>query len=279
MAAVGDDRKGGRHICIWEIATGLLLAEHSEPHLGVVSPTFSEDGRTLSYVRRLNDRSGEVVAWEYSTRSPQTTHRETRRETEVLHHRPDLGLLAVERRHPVNKRIVIEQRVVGPTGRVRPDLTGLVEPVRMLGGSRDGCLAYSRDGELVAAASVDGTVIVWDATTGRERFRGKVPPESARELAFSPDGRALAVAWGTGPASRVDWWEVSSGHAGEPIRPAFSVQAITFTSDRTLAIGLADGTVRLWGLDPRPPSRQLRHRAEVWDVAFSPDGTTRGIGR
>ena len=273
LAAVGDDRARGRLVCVWDTASGRLLAEQHEPQNGIVSPAFSDDGRTLSYVRRIGDGE-EVVAWEFSTTDPRTISREVRREFEVHHHRPDLGLLAIERRIEAKQRVVIEQRSVGPGTRPRPALTGLPEPVRIPEYSRDACLAYSRDGALVAAVGVDGTVIAWDSTNGRERLRGKVPPESARNIAFSPDGRTVAVAWGNGPASRVDWWDIDTGRAGEPIRPAFAVRAIAFTSDRTLAIGLGDGTVRLWALDPRPPSRELRHGAEVWDVAISPDGMT-----
>ena len=276
LAAAWDGQNGSRVFRVWDIAAGHALAEHLEPVRLTEPPAFSEDGRRLYYIRRPDQGGSELVELDVATSTTRTTSREAT--PLMMHHRSDLGVIAVQRRVGRRNRVIIEQRPLHPGSRPRPELAGLPGSIHGPSSHREACLAYSHDGALVAAVSVDGTVIVWDSATGRERVRGKVPPESVRNLAFSPDGRTLAVAWSTGPASRVDWWDVESGKSGEPIRPTFAVRAVAFTSDRTLAIGLGDGSVRLWSLDPSPPSRELRHGSEVWAVAFSPDGSTLASG-
>ncbi|MFX9551999.1 hypothetical protein ABTO49_20620, partial [Acinetobacter baumannii] len=63
---------------------------------------------------------------------------------------------------------------------------------------------FGRGGKLLASASQDGTVKVWDVETGRElqTFRAGRPLHSVR---FAPDGHTLAAA---GRDGTVRVWEV-----------------------------------------------------------------------
>lgn len=93
-------------------------------------------------------------------------------------------------------------------------------------------------------------------------------------LAFSPDGRALAVAGSGGGALHL-----LDPHTGAILRDLEGhtdyVRAVAFTPDGAyLASGADDGAIRLWNLRPSGEGRMLRgHGGGVNSIAISPDGT------
>ena len=50
---------------------------------------------------------------------------------------------------------------------------------------------WSPQGDRLAAAGADGTILVWDATTGREIHALKGHTTTVRSVHWSPDGRRL----------------------------------------------------------------------------------------
>lgn len=109
--------------------------------------------------------------------------------------------------------------------------------------------AFSSDGNLLAAATADHAVQVWDVATGKLRhlLRGHTRPAS--HLAFSADGNWLVTA-SDDRTARV--WDMSTGaefltlqnHRG-PIRSA------VFTPDgKSVVSSSVDGTVRTMPVDP-----------------------------
>ncbi|HLN30388.1 MAG TPA: sigma-70 family RNA polymerase sigma factor [Gemmataceae bacterium] len=107
-------------------------------------------------------------------------------------------------------------------------------------------LLYAPDGASIASASDDGSLRLWDAKTGKLRWRFPLPPRSFhRALAMSPDGKTLAV------LSRYEYALVDTttgssliGHTWEKEQKDLSCLAIS-PDLSTLARGYWDGTVRL----------------------------------
>jgi hypothetical protein len=86
-----------------------------------------------------------------------------------------------------------------------------------------------------------------------------LPNLDTQALAFSPDGRILAVGLRDG---RIELWHRSTGetfHLQDAFRGGSNgLTKMTFSSDgRTLAVGEPDGPVRLWDVESRKLTRQL----------------------
>lgn len=143
------------------------------------------------------------------------------------------------------------------------------------GGVRVSSVAWSSDGGLLAAAG-EGGVALWADPASPEPPQKLVAERDARALAWSHDGRLLAVGRGDG---NVALWR-REDFAGKPLvltGHAARVNAVGFHPGReVLASASADGSLRLWDVaqtDSRAVSLVLTgHDHWVWALAFSPDG-------
>jgi WD40 repeat protein len=73
---------------------------------------------------------------------------------------------------------------------------GLITGKKLLtlrGAASVAAINFSPDGKWIAAASADGTAHIWDAVTGANLLSLPVDSGGTGDVAFSPDGKRLAV--------------------------------------------------------------------------------------
>ncbi len=127
-------------------------------------------------------------------------------------------------------------------------------------------IAYSPDGNTVAAA-VSTSVYLWDATTGRLRYRLTEDTHDGHHyrvssVTFSPDSTTLASGGGSSDRT-VRLWDVKTGILKSVLKGHSNhVVSLMFSPDgTTLASGSHDGTVLLW---KAIPSATTTRRAPVF---------------
>ncbi|KAN0067515.1 WD40-repeat-containing domain protein [Elaphomyces granulatus] len=137
---------------------------------------------------------------------------------------------------------------------------------------RVNAVAFSPDGKLVASASDDRTVRLWDPATGAEHSTLNGHSDRVNAVAFSPDSKLVASA---SKDMTVRFWNSSTGREhGTLMGHSRQVNAVAFSSDGKLVASASDdGMVRLWDPATGAACRTLKHGCRsTRNVAFSPTG-------
>jgi WD40 repeat protein len=138
-------------------------------------------------------------------------------------------------------------------------------------GRRDHHQTLSLDGKY-AASTLDESALVWHVATGKDHrqfdFGRKI-----RALAFSPEGKYLAVA---GDSAHVLVWDVATGklaHALAYDKGSYEVQAVAFSADGAKLAAANGSVICTWDVATGRLLRKLhRDYSYAKALAFSPDG-------
>ncbi|RYP70100.1 hypothetical protein DL769_005077 [Monosporascus sp. CRB-8-3] len=134
-------------------------------------------------------------------------------------------------------------------------------------------VAFSPDGKLIASASCDRTVRLWDPITGASLQTLKGHRDSVRAVIFSPDGKLIASA---SSDRTVRLWDPTTGATLQTLKdyPGWNlIDIVTFSPDGRLVASALTMTVRLWDPATGTALQTLKgHLDSVRAVIFSPDG-------
>jgi WD40 repeat protein len=274
LAAAGHDRR----LWIWNPADGKPVGVPLRPddrHADIAPDVvaFSPDGKLLA--AGCND--GTVRLWDMTAGHPVGPPARRfvgpYRAVSTLAFSPDGTVLAAGTGHDdgrVRLWSTTTGRLLGAPLRAQP--TGSRIAVNTV--------AFSPDGKLMATYAESGLVRLWDPAAGRlvRQFQSGAPANFAEGMAFSPDGRLLAVADGDDRLVRL-WNPATGRQAGDTLAVnstvSWYVNGLAFSPrGHVLAGAVGDGTVRLWDLAARrfvgQPLRAGTGNAApvIFDLAF-----------
>jgi WD40 repeat protein len=258
-------------VTVWDLTTGArrLIKAHD---IGWMV-AFSPDGRAVASASErvgAGPERGEVRFWGPDTGNEVLpAWKLGDRYVNHMAFSPDARRLAVTTYVSGQKEDAIEIREF-PSGRVLLSL-----PNDETGPQ---ALAFSPDGQFLAAAGGNRTVRVWESHTGRmvHEFREPRPgPNPCWCVAFSPDGRRLAAGYGHQSRKEpggVRVWDVATWQEAGSLVGDVAL-SVAFSADGRLASGGVDGSVRVWDVERGQELLTLRgHTSFVTSLAFTPNG-------
>jgi hypothetical protein len=139
-------------------------------------------------------------------------------------------------------------------------------------------VAFAPDGQVLASASYDETIKLWDARTGQELRTLRGHTAQVTSVAFAPDRQVLASAsWD----KEVKLWDARTGHELRTLRGhTAQVWSVAFAPDgQVLASASWDKTVKLWDARTGQELSTLRgHTNQVSSVVFAAGRPGAGLG-
>ena len=253
---------GADQVRIWDVKTRRSTAVTSAHIRGTNALVFSPDGRTL--IAPHSTDKGAVRRWD--TRSHRTT-----------------ATLGGRRDAVRSVAISPDGRVIATAGRaLRLWSAKNPRPLRTLASSIEPTwnLVFSPGGQTLASVESDGTVRLWDVTTGHAVATFQEHTKLFDAAAFSPDGKTLAT---LSDDRTVRLWDVGTHRTKGVLRgKTGGLSAIAYSPDgRTLAATYngsdygTRSTVQLWDVVRQHPVATFSGRAPaLFTAAFSPDGKT-----
>ncbi len=265
----------GHVVQMRDVTTGEKRTTVSVQTQRVANIVYAPDGNTIATARKQDHT---VYLWDTATgKSKGTLQRVGRGSVQSFVYAPDGKTIATAGGWTGTFVQVWDAQ----TGAHKKTFTGHTKQVN--------AVAYSLDGKTLVSGSTDGTVRLWEVTTGAQKvvlgrtswinflFPWLNPPVNS--VAYSPDGKTVAAASWDRKLRLCDTRTTKLkatliGHTGP-------VDAVVYSPDgKTIATagGWEDHTVRLWDARTGETTAVLTGYTHISSVAYSSDGKTLATG-
>ena len=243
LVSGGDDLT----VRVWSVATGdaQVFRAHSDQ---VSRVAFSRDGERVvsasldGTVRVWTPRSAQDVFGPFSASTTDALFLDEGR-VAVAEYAPDVHLCSL-------------------ATRACETLSGHRMPVNHI--------ALSPDHKLLASASADGTVRLWDVTAGARLVRALDAGSEVRDAVFLPDGKSL-VSFGADKTLRR--WDLATGE-GRVVgtHPDTCYRLVASRARAVVGAMCLDNSAHVFDLDAGTSRVLTGHESRVLDLTFAPDG-------
>jgi WD40 repeat protein len=236
-------------ICLWDVATGRERLPSEGHRAKVMSLAYSHDGNTLA----SGGYDGTICLWDVAR---------TRELRKLVGHRGVINSLDFS---PDDKTLASASDGLGGgehTIRIWQVATGK-ELLRISGKVGFHRVLFSPKGDVIASLDDTGDLRLFDAATGKARFAvpRREQPAHAGSLAFSPDGKLVAVG---GEGHSIQVLKAGSGkllYKSKKAEEENTYAVPTFLDSQRLLSAGHDNTIREWRMSTGKEVHRLSVRS------------------